>query len=106
MRSYPPDPLRLVLRPTLSLAPSRGDKVCGDHERLEEDYLILVRHLLTSYRLPMYSSLYGSQLPAVMCTLHVRVAQVLNALEGLRGKSNSLFTFTQPNQSNAELLDH
>ena len=70
--------------------------------------LNLVRHLLTSYRLPVYSSLYGSQLPAVTCTLYVRVhvAQVPNALEGLRGKSISPFTFTQPNQSNAELLDH
>ena len=65
-----------------------------------------VRHLLASYWLPLYSGLYGSQLPAVMCTLHVRVAQVPNTLEGLRGKTNSPFTFTQPNQSNAELLDH
>ena len=41
-----------------------------------------VRHLLVSYWLPLFSGLYGSQLPAVMCTLHVRVAQVPNTLEG------------------------
>ena len=38
-----------------------------------------VCHLLVSYWLPLYSGLYGGQLPAVMCTLHVRVAQVPNA---------------------------
>ena len=65
-----------------------------------------VRHLLVSYWLPLYNGLYGSQLPAVMCTLHVRVAQVSKTLEGSRGKSSSPFTFTQSNQSTAELLDH
>ena len=67
--------------------------------------LIPVHRLCTIYWLPLYSSLYGSQLPIVICTLHVRVAQVLKTLEGSRGKSSSPFTFTQPNQSTAELFD-
>ena len=35
-----------------------------------------VRHLLDSYWLPLYSSLYGSQLPVVICALYVHMAQV------------------------------
>ena len=53
----------------------------------------------------LYSSLYGSQLPNAICTLHVRVAQVLKTLEGSCGKSSAPFIFTHPNLSIAELLD-
>ena len=67
--------------------------------------LIPVHSLCTIYWLPLYSSLRGSQLPNVICTLHVRVAQVLKTLEGSCGKSSAPFISTQPNQSTAELLD-
>ena len=67
--------------------------------------LIPVHLLCTIYWLPLYSSLYGSQLPNVICTLHVRVAQVPKTLEGSCGKSSSPSIFTQPNQSTAELFD-
>ena len=67
--------------------------------------LIPVHSLCTIYWLPLYNSLYGSQLPNVICTLHVRVAQVLKTLEGSCGKSSSPFIFTQPYQSTAELFD-
>ena len=67
--------------------------------------LIPVHLLCTIYWLPLYSSLYGSQLPNVICTLHVRVAQVLKTLEGSCGKSSAPFIFTHPNLRVAELLD-